>query len=143
MIVGWAINSAMILLAAATFFKSGIQVERIATGKVFTGTAFWVIMPPWYLLWHCSWQVSPQPLPAVWRRALFFGHIRRIIPHQRQPFTGRCIAIARCNLLLIFSLAIRSRDLLFPQNDSEHSEAVYRFPASGTTSSRVMMGKNM
>ena len=29
MIVGWAINSAMILLAAATFFKSGIQVEEL------------------------------------------------------------------------------------------------------------------
>ena len=29
MIVGWAINSAMILLAAATFFKGGIQVEEL------------------------------------------------------------------------------------------------------------------
>ena len=28
MIVGWAINSAMILLAAATFFKGGIQVQQ-------------------------------------------------------------------------------------------------------------------
>jgi len=29
MIVGWAINSAMILLAAATFFKSGTQVSEL------------------------------------------------------------------------------------------------------------------
>jgi len=29
MIVGWAINSAMILLAAATFFRSGIQVSEL------------------------------------------------------------------------------------------------------------------
>ncbi|MDR0974064.1 MAG: Nramp family divalent metal transporter [Prevotellaceae bacterium] len=29
MIVGWAINSAMIILAAATFFKSGVQVEEL------------------------------------------------------------------------------------------------------------------
>lgn len=29
MFVGWAINSAMILLAAATFFRSGIQVEEL------------------------------------------------------------------------------------------------------------------
>lgn len=29
MLVGWAINSAMILLAAATFFKSGIRVEEL------------------------------------------------------------------------------------------------------------------
>ena len=33
MIVGWAINSAMILLAAATFFKSGIQVEELQQAK--------------------------------------------------------------------------------------------------------------
>jgi manganese transport protein len=29
MIIGWGINSAMILLAAATFFKSGIQVTEL------------------------------------------------------------------------------------------------------------------
>ena len=33
MIVGWAINSAMILLAAATFFKGGIQVEELQQAK--------------------------------------------------------------------------------------------------------------
>ena len=33
MIVGWAINSAMILLAAATFFKSGIFVEELQQAK--------------------------------------------------------------------------------------------------------------
>lgn len=33
MIIGWAINSAMILLAAATFFKSGTQVEELQQAK--------------------------------------------------------------------------------------------------------------
>lgn len=33
MIVGWAINSAMILLAAATFFQKGIQVEELQQAK--------------------------------------------------------------------------------------------------------------
>lgn len=33
MIVGWAINSAMILLAATTFFKSGIQVSELQQAK--------------------------------------------------------------------------------------------------------------
>lgn len=33
MIVGWAINSAMILLAAATFFKHGIHVEELQQAK--------------------------------------------------------------------------------------------------------------
>ncbi len=33
MIVGWAINSAMILLAAATFFSSGIFVEELQQAK--------------------------------------------------------------------------------------------------------------
>ena len=29
MLIGWAINSAMIILAAATFFRSGMQVDRL------------------------------------------------------------------------------------------------------------------
>lgn len=33
MLVGWAINSAMILLAAATFFKGGIHVEELQQAK--------------------------------------------------------------------------------------------------------------
>lgn len=33
MLVGWAINSAMILLAAATFFKSGILVEELQQSR--------------------------------------------------------------------------------------------------------------
>lgn len=33
MMVGWAINSAMILLAAATFFKNGQQVEELQQAK--------------------------------------------------------------------------------------------------------------
>lgn len=33
MLVGWAINSAMILLAAATFFKSGILVEELQQAR--------------------------------------------------------------------------------------------------------------
>lgn len=33
MIVGWAINSAMILLAAATFFKGGVEVEELSQAK--------------------------------------------------------------------------------------------------------------
>lgn len=33
MIIGWAINSAMILLAAATFFKKGVVVEELQQAK--------------------------------------------------------------------------------------------------------------
>jgi len=34
MIVGWAINSAMILMAAATFFQSGTQVTELGQAQV-------------------------------------------------------------------------------------------------------------
>jgi manganese transport protein len=34
MVVGWAINSAMIILAAATFFKSGIPVSELPQAKM-------------------------------------------------------------------------------------------------------------
>lgn len=33
MVIGWAINSAMILLAAATFFKQGVQVDDLQQAK--------------------------------------------------------------------------------------------------------------
>ena len=41
MIIGWAINSAMILLAAATFFKNGHKVNELATGRKTSGTIAW------------------------------------------------------------------------------------------------------
>lgn len=34
MVIGWAINSAMIILAAATFYKSGIQVTELEQAKM-------------------------------------------------------------------------------------------------------------
>ena len=51
MIVGWAINSAMILLAAATFFKSGIQVEELQQAKS-CWSRCWGAVLPWFLHWH-------------------------------------------------------------------------------------------
>ncbi len=37
MIVGWAINSAMILLAAATFFRKRYSGGRVAAGQIVAG----------------------------------------------------------------------------------------------------------
>ena len=33
MIIGWEINSAMILLAAATFFKAGVEVSELQQAR--------------------------------------------------------------------------------------------------------------
>ena len=52
MIVGWAINSAMILLAAATFFKSGIQVEELQQAKSLLELCLETV-PRLSLLWLC------------------------------------------------------------------------------------------
>ena len=51
MIVGWAINSAMILLAAATFFKSGIQVEELQTSQITCLNLCWEVMRQSYSHW--------------------------------------------------------------------------------------------
>ena len=52
MIVGWAINSAMILLAAATFFRTRTLVEELQQAKSLLdpllGSHAGIILP-----WHC------------------------------------------------------------------------------------------
>jgi len=42
MIIGWAINSAMILLAAATFYKAGIEVTELQQAKSLLTPLLWV-----------------------------------------------------------------------------------------------------
>lgn len=52
MILGWAINSAIIIVAATTFFKSGVQVSELGQAqqmlKPISGTP-----PPLFLLLRC------------------------------------------------------------------------------------------
>ena len=74
MIIGWAINSAMILMAAATFFQpqNAKQVDDLATaGKMLTpllGNAASVILQQRF----CSPEFH-RASPREWRRNDFFG----------------------------------------------------------------------
>jgi manganese transport protein len=54
MIIGWAINSAMIILAAATFFKTGTKVEELQQAQSILKPLFF------FLAFH-------HPLPQLWQ----------------------------------------------------------------------------
>lgn len=65
MMIGWAINSAMILLAAATFFKSGSTVNELQDASALLqpllGNNAAVILP-----WLCCLPASLRPLLREW-----------------------------------------------------------------------------
>ena len=66
MLVGWAINSAMILLAASTFFQAGVPSRPSRCSNL-----CWVIMLLSFLLLLCLWLASRPLLPAAWQPVLF------------------------------------------------------------------------
>ena len=62
MVIGWAINSAMIILAAATFFKQNIAVDELDQAQQLL--VHWSeIMQVSYSPEHSCWQVFPPQSP--------------------------------------------------------------------------------
>ena len=68
--IGWAINSAMILLAATTFFVHGTPVEELQQAKSLLDPC-WEVRLAQFLHWLCSWLVFHLLLPVVWQPVLF------------------------------------------------------------------------
>ena len=70
MLIGWAINSAMILMAAATFFENGVVVSDLAQAeqmlRPLLGNAASVIFAL-----RCCLQGYPPALRRAWRAAAF------------------------------------------------------------------------
>ena len=130
MIVGWAINSAMILLAAATFFKSGIQVEELQQAKSLLEPllgccrGFCIGITDGGYIFHDNQRYGG--------RFYLCRYFRRILSYQRQSLAGGCDSvIGYCTAADFLYRRPVQRTADFT-DDTEHPAAVYGFPASGT-----------
>ena len=141
MIIGWAINSAMILLAAATFFKSGIQVEELQQAKSLLepllGSNAAIVFALALLMAGISSTIT-SGMAAGSIFAGIFGESYHIKDSHSQVGVILSLGIA---LLLIFFIGDPFKGSDHLADGAEYPVAVSRFSCrSGLTSSRKVMG---
>ena len=141
MIVGWAINSAMILLAAATFFKSGIQVEELQQAKSLLepllGSSAAVVFALALLMAGISSTIT-SGMAAGSIFAGIFGESYHIKDCHSQVGVILSLGIA---LLLIFFIGDPFKGLLISQMILSIQLPFTVFLQVGLTSSRKVMGQ--
>mgnify|MGYP001661535010 CR=1 FL=1 len=141
MIVGWAINSAMILLAAATFFKSGIQVEELQQAKSLLepllGNSAAVVFALALLMAGISSTIT-SGMAAGSIFAGIFGESYHIKDSHSQVGVILSLGIA---LLLIFFIGDPFKGLLISQMVLSIQLPFTVFLQVGLTSSRKVMGQ--
>ena len=140
MIVGWAINSAMILLAAATFFKSGIQVEELQQAKsllepLLGNNAAIVFALALLMAGISSTITSGMAAGSIF--AGIFGESYHIKDSHSQVGVILSLGIA---LLLIFFIGDPFKGLLISQMVLSIQLPFTVFLQVGLTSSRKVMG---
>ena len=141
MIVGWAINSAMILLAAATFFKSGIQVEELQQAKSLLepllGSSAAVVFALALLMAGISSTIT-SGMAAGSIFAGIFGESYHIKDSHSQVGVILSLGIA---LLLIFFIGDPFKGLLISQMILSIQLPFTVFLQVSLTSSRKVMGQ--
>lgn len=139
--VGWAINSAMILLAAATFFKSGIQVEELQQAKsllepLLGNNAAIVFALALLMAGISSTITSGMAAGSIF--AGIFGESYHIKDSHSQVGVVLSLGIA---LLLIFFIGDPFKGLLISQMVLSIQLPFTVFLQVGLTSSRKVMGE--
>ena len=157
MIVGWAINSAMILLAAATFFKSGIQVEELQQAKSLLepllGSNAAIVFALALLMagisstcCHSTCYGRRNTCNRIcigsvdgryfvyhnkWNGSRFYlcRYLRRILSHQRQPLAGGGNPVAGNCAVTDFLYWRSFQGIIDLADDIEYPVAFYGIPA--------------
>ena len=129
--VGWAINSAMILLAAATFFVHRTPVEELQQAKSLLDPLLGSQAGVIFALALLMAGISSTVTSGMAAGSIFARHVQRVIPHQRYPLTGRCLAVIGCGTgaYPFHRKPLSGSDYL--ADDVKHPASVYRVSASG------------
>ena len=139
--VGWAINSAMILLAAATFFKSGIQVEELQQAQSLLepllGSNAAIVFALALLMAGISSTIT-SGMAAGSIFAGIFGESYHIKDSHSQVGVLLSLGIA---LLLIFFIGDPFKGLIISQMILSIQLPFTVFLQVGLTSSRKVMGE--
>lgn len=141
MTIGWAINSAMIVLAAATFFHSGIVVEELGQAQSLLtpllGKAAGVVFAVALLLAGISSTVT-SGIAAGSIYAGIFGKAYNI--KERESRVGVLLSLGLA-LLVIFFIGDPFKGLLVSQMILSIQLPITVFLQVGLTSSKTVMGK--
>lgn len=141
MFVGWAINSAMILLAAATFFKNGVQVNELQQAKSLLepllGNNAAIIFALALLMAGLSSTIT-SGMAAGTIFAGIFGESYHIKDSHSQVGVILSLGIA---LLLIFFIGNPFKGLIISQMVLSIQLPFTVFLQVGLTSSRRVMGQ--
>jgi Mn2+ and Fe2+ transporters of the NRAMP family len=141
MIVGWAINSAMILLAATTFFKQGIKVDELQQAKSLLepllGDSAAVVFAMALLMAGISSTIT-SGMAAGSIFAGMFGEPYHIKDSHSQVGVILSLGVA---LLLIFFIGDPFKGLLISQMILSIQLPFTVFLQVGLTSSRKVMGQ--
>lgn len=141
MTVGWAINSAMIVLAAATFFKNGVQVEELAQAQSLLdpllGGAAGVVFAIALLLAGVSSTVT-SGMAAGSIFAGFFGEAYNIKDTHSRLGVLLSLGVA---LLIIFFIEDPFYGLIISQMILSVQLPITVFLQVGLTSSKRVMGQ--
>lgn len=141
MIVGWAINSAMILLAASTFYQAGVQVEELQQAKSLLepllGNNAAVVFALALLMAGISSTIT-SGMAAGSIFAGIFGESYHIKDSHSQIGVVLSLGIA---LLMIFFIGDPFKGLLISQMVLSIQLPFTVFLQVGLTSSRKVMGQ--
>ena len=141
MIVGWAINSAMILLAAATFFHNGIHVEELSQAQslltpLLGNSAANIFAIALLLAGISSTITSGMAAGSIF--AGLFGESYNI--HDSHSIIGICLSLG-ISLLIIFFISNPFQCLLISQMILSIQLPFTVFLQVSLTSSKQVMGK--
>lgn len=141
MIVGWAINSAMILLAAATFFRKGIPVQELQQAQsllepLLSSNAAVIFALALLMAGISSTITSGMAAGSIF--AGIFGEPYHIKDSHSQLGVALSLGIA---LLLIFFISNPFKGLLISQMVLSIQLPFTVFLQVGLTSSKKVMGK--
>ena len=141
MVVGWAINSAMILLAATTFYQNGVQVDELQQAKsllepLLGGNAAIIFAIALLLAGISSTITSGMAAGSIF--AGIFGESYHIKDSHSQVGVVLSLGVA---LLLIFFIGDPFKGLLISQMVLSIQLPFTVFLQVGLTSSKRVMGQ--
>ncbi|MDR0976522.1 MAG: Nramp family divalent metal transporter [Prevotellaceae bacterium] len=141
MIVGWAINSAMILLAAATFFQESVPVNELQQAKsllepLLGNSAAVIFALAWLMAGISSTITSGMAAGSIF--AGFFGEAYHIKDSHSQVGVAISLVVA---LLVIFFIGDPFKGLIISQMVLSIQLPFTVFLQVGLTSSAKVMGK--
>lgn len=142
MIVGWAINSAMILLAAATFFQDGVKVDELSQAQALLSPLLGNNAANIFAIALLLAGISSTITSGMAAGSIFAGMFGESYnAHDTHSIVGICISLG-ISLFIIFFISNPFNGLLISQMVLSIQLPFTVFLQVSLTSSKKVMGKH-